>query len=776
MKLSLDWLKEYVNVKKTPDKLAELLTSAGFEVERVETFGRGFENVVVGQIKTIINHAEADKLSVCKVDVGQAEYLNIVCGAKNIKPEQKVPVAMIGAKLPNGMVIERRKIRGIESEGMLCAPDELGLGTDHSGIMVLDKNLAVGKLFGLATGLEDTVFDINVTPNRSDCYSVIGLAREAAAVTGQSFSMPKVVVKESKKQSVKKLLTVRVQAKDLCPKYTARVVRNVKIRPSPQWLQSRLIVNGLSPINNVVDVTNYVMLEYGQPLHAFDLHTLKGRSIVVRRAGKEQEFETLDGQCRRVPADALMICDAKGAIAVAGVMGGRNSEITRDTSDVVIESAIFKPVSIRHARQKLGLVTEASIRFEKGIWWGLPEQACDRAAQLLADIAGGEVAKGMIVESGVAAPKEKKIRFGISKLNALIGHTFTFAQVKQSLERLYFKVQKVGPDELAAVVPAWRQDIGIPADMAEEVGRLYGWSRVTPWPVYAALSARRLSPAKRLERAVKRSMADMGFTEALNYSFYGRSLLERFGLDVKNHYRVLNPLNPEQEYMRTTLLPRLHDVILKNYQSRKSIRVFEIGRVFVKRPKGLPEERILLSAIVYGKEDGLRVLRSVIDGLSKDLNTAEPMTIVPVESMWKLADLKCGHQDVGDYGEIAVSADKLGQAPAYMTLDLNVLQGLYRDRREFTPLPQFPSVERDLTFVASPDIDYYEIITTVKKIDPLIGDAVGTKFYRDSDTKRSVTLHIVYQAPDHTLESGEVETVQQKIIAVVKSTFGMTVK
>ncbi|MFA6553255.1 MAG: phenylalanine--tRNA ligase subunit beta [Patescibacteria group bacterium] len=776
MKLSLDWLKDHVKIKKTPEQLAQLLEPAGFEVERIHTFGQGFEHVIVGQIKTIVNHADADKLSVCKVDVGQAEYLNIVCGAKNIKPEQKVPVAMIGAKLPSGMVIERRKIRGVESEGMLCAPDELGLGQDHSGIMILDKDLPVGKLFGLATGLEDTVLDINITPNRADCYSVLGLAREVSAITGQPFVLPEVSVQESKKFSIKKVLAVTVKDKDLCPKYTARVVRNVKVRPSPQWLQSRLIVNGLSPINNVVDVTNYVMLEYGQPLHAFDLNSIQGRKIIVRRAGRNQEFETLDGEKRQVPADSLVICDAKNPIAIAGVMGGRSSEITKQTKDIVIESAIFKPISVRRTRQKLGMMTEASLRFEKGIWWGLSEQACDRAAELLAEIAKGEVAKGMIIVADKKMPKNKMVTFNLQKISMLIGHTFTPALVKRYLEPLGFTINKVSGNEYSITVPAWRQDMTIPADVAEEIGRLFGWSNIMPQPVYAALVPQRLSVEKKLERAAKDSMVSSGFTETLSYSFYGRTLLERFGLKVANHYRVLNPLNPEQEYMRTSLLPRLHDVVLKNYQNSKIIKVFEVGRVFIKRTKGLPEEKAQLTAVVYQKQDAVNSIKGVLENLSRDLNLAEPVTIVPVEDPWRIADLHCGHQHVGIIGELSVNAEKLGQSPVYMTVDLGVLLNLFSDKRIFKPIPQFPQVERDLTFTARPDLDYYEIADAAKKIDGLISDVRGTKYFRDSDDQRSITLHVVYQAPDHTLTSGETEVIQQRIIMELSSKFGMEIK
>jgi len=496
MHLSLNWLKEYVKFKQAPEKVAEIFTLGGFEVEKVVKWGQGLEQIVIGQIKTIISHAEANKLSVCKVDVGRKQPLTIVCGAKNVKPEHKVPVALIGTTLPNGMKIERRRIRGIDSEGMLCAEDELKLGEDHSGILILDKSLKIGQKLGKATGLEDIVLDLSLTPNRPDTYSVIGLARELAALSDQKFIQKKVTVPESKKLNVKKLLSVRVQDNNLCPKYTVRVVKNVKVKSSPQWLQARLIVAGIKPINNIVDITNYVMLEYGQPLHAFDYTKVQGKNIIVRKAGSDKSFITLDGIERQLTPDMLMIADSKQPIAIAGVMGGDNSEISKQTKDIVIESAVFKPISVRKTRQRLGLVTEASTRFEKGIAWELPELALDRAAQMMAEIAGGEVAKGMIVASQQKAEKSKSLKVRLSYINRIIGRKFTLVEVKKVLERLYFTVKEAGKDELRVTVPSFRQDVSIPADITEEVGRMYGWNNYTSAPIYAELKPIKLSPEK----------------------------------------------------------------------------------------------------------------------------------------------------------------------------------------------------------------------------------------------------------------------------------------
>lgn len=777
MYLSLNWLKEFVKFKQTPEQVAEILTSGGFEVEKIERWGTGLEKVIVGQIKTIINHAEADRLSVCKVDVGKKQLLNIVCGARNIKPGQKVPVALIGATLPSGLTIEERRIRGIVSAGMLCAEDELGLGMDHKGIFILAKDAPLGRPLGQAIGLTDTVLDVTVLANRPDCLSIIGLAREFAALQGQKFTEKKAALNESKKYSIKQSISVQVADHDLCPKYTARVVKNVKIKSSPEWLRSRLTVSGIKPINTVVDVTNYVMLEMGQPLHAFDLARVKGKKILVRPAGPDQAFTTLDGEQRKLSSDTLVIADAKEPIAIAGVMGGAHSEITRETKDVVIESAIFKPISVRKTKQALGLPTEASVRFEKGIWWGLPEQAADRAAQLMSEIAGGDIAKGMIMVSKVKEKKPAVVTVELAYINKLMGHDFTAAEVKNILERLSFRVTE-SKGMFKVTAPAWRQDVSLPADIVEEVGRVYGWNSLRPAPVYGEFRPMILPSEKYWERKVKDTLVACGLTEVLNYSFYGQSLLEQFGYQTKDHYRVENPLNPEQEYMRISLLPRMYENLLKNYQSREAVKLFEVGRVFIKTNKEMPDERIRLAGIVYTKEKR-RDLSServnILEKLFQELGiVSDEIQYVEKNDGLIQSSIMIGNESIGYMGSIPFNAQKFGNVPMWFEINIDKLVKSAVMQKKYKPLSEFPSVERDMTFTTTPqtgsNVDYHLIVSTVKRLSPLIEQAMAiVNIHTESDGQKSISFRIEYQDESKTLTSQDVDIVENKIIQVMQT-------
>ncbi len=756
------------------------MTNGGFEVEKIEQKGMGFENVVVGQIKTIVNHAEADKLSVCKVDIGKKQLLTIVCGAKNIKPLQRVPVALIGARLPSGIAIERRRIRGVESEGMLCAPDELGLGTDRSGILILDKDLRIGQNLGRALELDDVVLDITVTANRPDGLSVVGLAREFAALSGQKFIEPKIKLVETKKYSVKKLLSVSVQNPDLCPKYTARVVKNVKIQASPAWLQSRLRVMGVQPINNIVDITNYVMLEMGQPLHAFDAARIVNKKIVVRTAKAHEKFMTLDGVERDLTAEILMIADSKQSLAIAGVMGGQNSEITRSTKDVVIESAIFKPICIRRTRQKLGIITEASMRFEKGIWWDLPEIACDRAAQLMSEIAGGEVAKDMIIVSKAKESKPATVTVTLNYINKLIGRNFTAVEVKNILEQMSFTVS-AAKGAFKVTAPKWRTDISLPADIVEEIGRVYGWNNLKPVPIYGELKPMTLSPEKYWERKIKDTLVACGMTEVLNYSFYGRSLLEMFGYKASDHYRVDNPLNPEQEYLRISLLPRLYENLLKNYQAWGSVKLFEVGRVFIKTNKEMPDERVRLAGLVYTKAKSQyapfeikSILKTLILQLGVDVSA---MRFVKKKDDLIQFSIIIGEEAIGYGGVLPFNAQKLGSTPVWFEINMDKFIQQAVLQRKYEAISDFPGIERDMTFVVNGGVvDYALLAETIKKIDPLVVAVEPVDLYKQSGDIRNLTVRISYQSQDRTLKSEEVEAVEKRIIAEVGKMFKAEIK
>ncbi|MFA5134455.1 MAG: phenylalanine--tRNA ligase subunit beta [Patescibacteria group bacterium] len=783
MYLSLNWLKEFVKFQQTPEKVAEIFTLGGFEVEQAVHHGAHLDGIVVGQIKTIVNHAEADKLSVCRVDVGRKEPLTIVCGARNIKPAQHVPVALVGAVLPGGMKIERRRIRGIDSEGMLCAEDELGLGDDHSGIMILDKSIRVGAKFTQAIKLDDTVLDISVAPNRPDGFSVLGLAREFAALSGQKLMRKKVNVPESAKFNIKKLLAVSVKDYELCPRYVARVVKNVKVGPSPLWLQSRLRVCGVKPINNIVDSTNYVMLEYGQPLHAFDLANVSGKKVTVRKAGTDTLFQTLDGERRTLPSDALVIADAQKPIAVAGVMGGENSEITKQTKDVVIESAIFKPLSIRKTRQKLGIVTEASARFEKGIWWDLPEEAADRAAQLMHDLAGGEIASGTIVASKEKGRKPTVILLEADYVSKHIGKTFTEADIAKKLSQLQFQVVKKKKGVLAVTVPSWRQDVSIPADLIEEVGRMSGWNKLTPSPVYGALQPVLVPPEKHWERVIKDALVSASMQEMLNYSFYGERLISQFGLKEKDHYRVTNPLNPDQQYLRTTLLPQLYENVVKNSRERDSVRVFEVGNVFIRSGSPMPKEVMRIAGIVYARKSQgggsalMAAIKAVLGMLFARMHIQEgAVRFEALNGNAGSGNIIISGKTVGCYGLLSVGVKKLDQAPAWFGLTLSKLVQHAKHAPQYEEISAYPAIERDSTFWTPDCTRYDDIVQTVRSVDPLIAGVRGLGLFTAGDGRVSATIRVTYRSAERTLTAEEAGSIEQKVIGTLQEKLNMEFK
>jgi len=779
MNLSLNWLKEFVTYTQTPEKIAEIFSLGAFEVEKLVELGTGLEDVVIGDVRTVVSHPGADKLHVCKVDVGRKQLQNIVCGAPNVKAGQKVAVALVGTTLPNGIKIERRRIRGVDSEGMICAEDELRLGEEHNGIMVLDPSLKTGKKFLQAIKLNDTALDLSIQPNRTDGFSVIGLAREFAALSGQKFTERKVTVPESKKVTTNKLLSVQIRNYDLCPKYTARIVQNVKIGPSPDWMQSRLRVSGVKPINNIVDITNYVMLEYGQPLHAFDYTKVQGKKIIIRTAGADKQFQTLDGNMRRLSPEMLMIADDKGPVAIAGVMGGNNSEITKSTKDIVIESAIFKAVSVRKTRQKLGLVTEASTRFEKGIWWDLPEQAADRAAQLMAKYAAGEVAKGIISVSKEKIKKPMVVTVKVDYISSLIGRKFSVAEVTKYLERLFFKITQGNGSTLKVTVPSWRQDISLPADVVEEVGRLYGWNKLKSAPIIGALKPVVLSDEQQLEKKLKDILVSLGMTEVYNYSFYGKRLIDQFDLDEKKHFKVQNPLNPEQEYLRTTLVPRLFENVLSQYQQYDSISLFEIGNVFNKTPKELPEEKVVLTGLFYYKKNMAEAhqrMSGLLNVLYDQLGIYERITS-SISEKEKGVQIMLNNQRIGKKGWIRAGTWKSGEEPVFFEFHLDKILTSINTSKRYNPISQFPSVVHDITFITPVDTNFQEIVNVIKETSATVVDIRAAKeLYKDSDTTRSATFTLTMQAHDHTLTSEEIEKVRNQIIETVAKKFNMKIK
>ncbi len=778
MYIPINWLKDFVTIKQTPEKVAEVLTLGGFEVEKIEHKGEGLSGVVVGQIKTIVSHAEADKLVVCKVTIGKKELLTIVCGARNIKAGDKVPVAVVGTVLLNGLKIERRRIRGVDSEGMLCAEDELGLGDDHAGILILPAAAKIGQKLAVALKMNEAVLDVTVSPNRADCFSVVGLANEYAALTNQKFNDKKITVPENNKHQTAKILSVQIKDQVLCPKYTARVVKGVTVGPSPQWLQSRLRLGGITPINNIVDSTNYVMLERGQPLHAFDLQAVDGGKIVVRKAGKDKTFITLDGKERQLSPSMLMIADAKKPIAIAGVMGGQNSEIKKSTTDVVIESALFKPLSIRTTRQKLGLVTEASNRFEKGLWWDLPEWAVDRAAKLMAEIAGGTVAAGRVERSRKKPSQPTIITVRFDYIRNLIGRSISPAAISDYVTKLHCSITKKDKETITIVIPSWRQDLKSPADIVEEVGRLYGWNKIKPAPITAPLRPVSLPPAVYWLRKIKQALVGCGMTEVSNYSFYGRDLMRQFSLQEKKHYQIENPLNPEQKYLRTSLIPRLFENIVKSYQSHEQLALFESGTVFNKSTKQLPKEQSMIAGIFYNKRQHKAV--------DQTLGQAKAVLYLMMKRLgindWQIVSsdrsIRVNSKTIGTYGWVTtVTAQKLPQLPAWFEIDLARLAAVIPDKPAYKPISPYPAIERDMTFIADAQTNYYELQTAIQKIHPLITEVVGIGIpYQESGNRYSITFRLVYRSPDRTLQAKEAEMIEREVAADLLKQFNLKIK
>ena len=606
MKVSLKWLKEYVDITLSPTALAEKLTMAGLEVKGAEVIGGSWEDIVVGQIKAINPHPNADRLTLPTIDLG-TEQATVVCGAPNLRLGDKVAFARVGARLIDGhtgqvATLKSAKIRGVVSSGMVCSEKELGISDRHEGIMVLPDEAPVGTLLGDYLG--DAILNLEVTPNRPDCLSVIGIAREVAALTGRSLHFPEVGYKEAA-SPIEQQVTVEISAPDLCPRYCASLITGVKIAESPQWMQQRLSACGMRPINNIVDVTNYVMLEYGQPLHSFDYASIGGKKIIVRRAAEGERIFTLDGVGRVLSGDMLVIADEDWPVAVAGVMGGANSEITEGTSSILLEAASFNPASIHYTGRKLGLPSEACMRFERGISPELTLSALKRATQLIAELGGGEAAKGLVdVYPGKLEPEPILLLTG--EVKHLLGVDFSLEQIVDALTSLGFECKQTGSaSEVLVTAPYWRSDIHLAVDFIEEVARITGYDAIPTTMLSQPIPRQNPEPIIGLRHEIGSRLAGYGFQEVITYSLTSLEMLNR--LSPEPHplepmlLRVANPMTAEQEYLRPNLRANLLAALSANRRHEDGgIRLFELGRVYLPRLKDLPDEREVLCGLLSG--------------------------------------------------------------------------------------------------------------------------------------------------------------------------------
>lgn len=812
MKVSYQWLSQYVDLSGvTAEELAEKLTRSGIEVDAVENRNLGVENVVVGFVKERQKHPDADKLSVCKVDVGQGEELQIVCGAKNVAAGQKVPVALVGAKLPGGLHIKRAKLRGVESQGMICSAKELGMNDRllpkeiQEGILVLPENTPVGQNILDVLALDDKVLELDLTPNRSDCLSMIGVAYEIGAILGREVRLPdsQAGLVETAGANAVDRIAATVAAEAECPHYALRLIEGVKIGASPLWLQNRLMAAGIRPINNIVDITNYVMLEYGQPLHAFDADKIAGRRIEVRLAEPGERIVTLDDAERRLEPHMLLITDGnRTPVAIAGVMGGANSEVTGATVNILLESARFDGGSVRKTSRQLGLRSEASLRFEKDVNPETVIPALNRAAALMCELAGGRAAFGIAeAKPGHDAPVDVKIT--LAKINGHLGTDLTLETVTSIFDRLRFPYEIKGDGILLVHVPKRRGDITRDVDLIEEIARLYGYDNIPTTLMEGVTTPGSLTKHQAVRRETRRLLALAGLNEVISYSFTHPDQIAQY----RGRYAeaapiaLAMPMSEERSALRTSLIPHLLDTAVYNRNRNiDDVAIFEIGRVFITEERTLtklPDERILLSLLWTGnrtpvgwtaakpeKADFYDV-KGVLDklfahfGLTADIDyrAAQPAGLHPgrtAEIVLKTAD---GEVLLGVIGQLHPELARAKDLDdTYVAeLELDTLSRYVNFTIEYRALPRYPAVSRDLAVIVGAGTPVGnlqqairetagELLETVQVFDVYTGERFGTD-------KKSVALSLTFRHPERTLTDEEVAVLHGRIVAALEARF-----
>ncbi len=803
MKFTRSWLQNYVDLGELgTEQLANDLTMVGLEVESVTNLYRKLSDLKTGRVLSVEPHPNADKLTLCTVSIGQ-ETLRIVCGAPNVREGLGVVVALPGTVLPGDFKIKKSKVRGVESEGMLCSERELGLSEEHLGIMELGEEIEPGLSFIEVTGLKDTQIEVDLTPNRPDCASVIGVARETAGILRKKISVPYKNIELAVSSSS---FAVEVENPELCPRYAARLIKDITIGPSPWWLRKRLLSVGLRPINNVVDITNFVMLEYGQPLHAFDFDTLADKTIVVRTPRPEEKtFTTLDNVERKLDEDMLMICDGKEPVAIGGVMGGLYSEVTEKTVNVLLESACFNDVSIRKTARKLNLSTDASYRFERGVDPEGTIDAMERAVTLMVEVAGGTAEEGGIDVKVDRQPVELALR--ASRSAALLGVDLSLDKLAELLNSIEIGCEKHDDDTLRVQVPSFRVDLEREADLIEEIARLYGFNRIPITLPGVDLSFPE-QDAERLKRnQASLIMTDAGFSEAVNYSFvsniYDDALLLHESDVRRRHVLLLNPLTEDQDVMRTSLLPGLLENVRRNLNFQQtSCYLFEIGKIFLPVDgEPLPEEPLRIAGVLTGNRNGayaplhfkaeetdlcdakgavetlLAGMR--LNGPQINFATTEPYSSEPFCEEGYGINVVSGPTVIGTLGklkndillELGIKRDVY-----YFDLDFSALVDLEPAPKAFSSLPVYPSVKRDIALVVPTSVPAGNLVQTVlasgeklvehcELFDVYQGDKIGSGL-------KSVALSITFRSATRTLTEKNVEKAHAKVIKLLTDTYG----
>ncbi len=806
MKVSLNWLKEYVPIELDPQEISDRLTMAGLEVDSMENLYDYLDQVVVSQVREVRKHPNADTLSCCTVDVGTEAPVHIVCGAPNVRVGMYVPCALPGAVLPGDLKIKESKLRGEKSQGMLCSAAELGLGEGAAGIMDLEQGHTPGTPLTKALKISDTIFEIDLTPNRPDCLSMIGVAREAGAFTRPvaRLKLPDVTLPEHRMgaMSIHDHAQVEIIDPDLCPRYSAGLIFDVIVGPSPFWLCQKLVAVGLTPINNIVDVTNFVMHETGQPLHAFDFDNVAQGKIIVKKANDDLEFKTLDSKQHTLEPDMLMICDGQRPVALAGVMGGENSEISDATTRVLIESAYFNPISIRKTAKKTGIVSDASHRFERGVDPHGTLFALKRAISLIAQISTATLARDLIdVYPFPADPL--KIDLGLEALNIRLGTRFSGDAVQKILESVGFGVESSPGNRLRVHIPSFRVDVTRPEDLSEEVARLWGYNNIeTSYPLVPA-RGKVLAPLLLLRARIRQALTGFSFYEAINYNFIHGASCDRLKLSETDPRRrvekILNPISDQMTVLRSSLVPGLLETMRRNNaQQTDSLKVFEIGKVFfATHPGELPEEKEMLAGLITGnrseqswfsKKEAVDFfdLKGGVEGLLADLFIKDALFLklqgdaCPYFEKGSGALVKIGDQVVGSLGKMDAQVLKnfgLKQDAYVFEFELAVLLKLIPPSIQAQPLPRFPSVSRDMTFIVDEKVAVGAILDLLKK-KAGSHDVVEEMFLFDvfqgkplAPGKKSLSFRLVYRSATKTLTEKNIKKLHAGLSQTVVDEF-----
>ena len=791
MLISLDWLKQYVDIKEDIKELENTLTMIGQEVEAIDEQGKDLAKVVIGQITEYGKHPESEKLTLLKVNVGADEDLQIVCGAPNHKLGDKVVVATIGAILPGDFKIKKSKIRGVESQGMLCSEVELGLGTDGDGIIILPEDAPLGVEYRVYKKLNDVIFELEITPNRPDCLSYIGIAREIAAYYGRKIKCPEFESKKIIESINTGHIDVRIEDKERCKRFSGKVIKNIKVGESPEWLKNRLISMGLKPINNVVDATNYILFECNQPLHAYDLTKIADRKIIVRKALDGEKIVTLDGVERELNRGELVIADAEKPLGIAGIMGGESSKVTEETTEIFLECAYFTPDNIRKTSKEIGLSSDSSYRFERGLDIENTAEVLERAADLISQLTGGEILEGCI-DKYIEKYEKIEIPLNIEKLRKFMGKNIEIDVVGKILTNLGIKIKTLNSTTILATPPSYRGDLTRTADLYEEIIRMYGFDNIE-----------NKMPEENIKPGVKDSMtvvvdeakevlAKLGLQEVINYSFISREAIKMLGI-TEPTLEITNPISDDMAVMRPTLIYSLLMNIRDNLnRNQNGLKFFEVSRVFTPKEDGLANETLRASIALAGKSFktlwnpkpeamDFYTLKGFVEkfleyiGVTRyQLERSEDNNFHPGRS----ADIKIGKVKIGTFGEIhpelAENMDIKRERAYVAELDLTTLLNYRAKKVKYERIVKYPEVTRDLAVVLDRDVLVGKMLDDIKKSSNLIESVAIFDVYQGEKIeadKKSVAISIVLRKKDGTLEESDINITVDKILKLIAKNY-----